>query len=264
MRPHRNTVIAEAYLRHMTDTPVPDLPPYSMERLARALARAEAVRDFEISLYWNRTTYFWGFQVALMAMAGLLLGPALGGGLSEELVARLSPENEKLTLALVLSAICLLGLLVSAIWVQMLAGAKFWQDNWERHVDLLEDALQGPLYKTYFVSSKSPGKPTSVTKANALIATAFAVFWASLALIPLWQVWAACDWLVPRDKLTVTGSLFLYLFVLAAARQGLQKRIEMSDFASQHTHVADVTHQLWIREALISPKAVSSEDHTSR
>ncbi|MGH8568044.1 MAG: hypothetical protein ACREXU_08475, partial [Gammaproteobacteria bacterium] len=27
-------------------------------------------------------------------------------------------------------------------------GSKFWQENWENHVDLLEDQIMGPLYKT--------------------------------------------------------------------------------------------------------------------
>jgi hypothetical protein len=37
-------------------------------------------------------------------------------------------------------------------------GSKFWQENWENHVELLEDKIFGPLYKTI---AKRPDNPTS-------------------------------------------------------------------------------------------------------
>ena len=40
----------------------------------QALRRASEVRDFEIGLYWRRSLYFWGFQVAFLAGAGVSVG----------------------------------------------------------------------------------------------------------------------------------------------------------------------------------------------
>ena len=39
-------------------------------------------------------------------------------------------------------------------WVLVNKGSKFWQKNWEAHIDILEDAFSGKLYKT-FLNTKS-------------------------------------------------------------------------------------------------------------
>lgn len=247
----------------MIEIDVPDLAPHHKEKLSLALARAQAVRDFEITLYWSRTNYFWGFQVAIMAMSGLLLGPALGGGVSERLAQSVTPENEALILSLVLSALCLLGLFVSVVWTWMLEGAKFWQDNWERHIDILEDAVHGPLYKTYFVPTSKHERPTSVTKSNSIIARAFALFWGSLALLPMWLVWSSIDSVLKADMITVPLALLLYFFVVAAAKQGFKFSLQMTNFANQITFQQGVSHQLWTREALASSRVLSSDEKHS-
>jgi hypothetical protein len=40
-----------------------------------------------------------------------------------------------------------LGTLFSLGWFLVNKGSKFWQNNWERHVDYLENEFTGPLYK---------------------------------------------------------------------------------------------------------------------
>lgn len=35
----------------------------------------------------------------------------------------------------------------SFAWFCVNRGSKYWQENWEKHVDLLEDKVTGPLYK---------------------------------------------------------------------------------------------------------------------
>lgn len=39
-------------------------------------------------------------------------------------------------------------LVFSFAWYLVNRASKFWQSNWEAHVDLLEDQANGPLYKT--------------------------------------------------------------------------------------------------------------------
>jgi hypothetical protein len=41
-----------------------------------------------------------------------------------------------------------LGFLFSLAWYFVNRGSGAWQRNWESHVDLLEDEIMGPLYKT--------------------------------------------------------------------------------------------------------------------
>jgi hypothetical protein len=48
--------------------------PFAESWQKAALDRAYEFRTFEIEHYWKRATYFWGFQVAIFAALGLLLG----------------------------------------------------------------------------------------------------------------------------------------------------------------------------------------------
>ena len=88
------------------------------------------IRKFEIEFYWKRATYFWTFTAA--AIAGYTV------------IQRISDEHSRGELSLLL--VCL-GVIFSLAWYLVNRGSKFWQNNWERHVDMLEDATIGPLYK---------------------------------------------------------------------------------------------------------------------
>jgi lipopolysaccharide export LptBFGC system permease protein LptF len=86
-----------------------------------ALKQALDIRKFEIELYWKRATYFWSLIAA--AFAGYFA---------------LSNSKEQL-LPLLISCI---GLVLSVGWFQVNRGSKYWQSNWERHVDCLEGHCQ--------------------------------------------------------------------------------------------------------------------------
>lgn len=96
---------------------------------AEALKQALDIRKFEIDLYWKRAAYFWTFIGA--TMAGFLAIQA-------------SSAQNKQDLSVILAC---LGIVFSFAWVCVNRGSKFWQENWEKHVDVLEDKVTGPLYK---------------------------------------------------------------------------------------------------------------------
>lgn len=95
----------------------------------RALEHALDIRKFEIDLYWKRATYFWTF-----------IGATFAGFLG----VQASSAQNKPDLSVVLSC---LGIVFSFAWFLVNRGSKFWQENWEKHVDILENKIQGPLYK---------------------------------------------------------------------------------------------------------------------
>jgi hypothetical protein len=67
-------------------------------------------------------------------------------------------------------------------------GSKYWQENWEKHVDWLEDDVMGPLYKRVLAYKYGkagrllPTKPYpfSVSKINQLLSFAICLVWAFL------------------------------------------------------------------------------------
>lgn len=111
-------------------------------KIEKAYKEASEVRKFEIELYWERTKYFWAFITTIyVAYYNVFLNIY-------------KQTNGKLPL-LVLAA---LGFIFSVAWVLSNKGSKHWQENWENHIDLLEDAITGPLHKIYKSNSFSVSK----------------------------------------------------------------------------------------------------------
>lgn len=140
----------------------------------RALTYALDIRKFEIELYWKRASYFWTFIAA--TFAGYITLQA-------------SSSVNKTDLSVIL---CCLGVIFSTGWLCVNRGSKHWQENWENHVDMLEDAIIGPLYKVVLTRPKPEGfqehcehlltGPTSfsVSKINQLISLFVTILWFSL------------------------------------------------------------------------------------
>ena len=79
--------------------------------------------------------------------------------------------------------ICL-GLIFSLAWYLVNKGSKFWQENWEKHLDLTEDKVIGSLYKTTisketYSSFWNPTKAyaVSVSKVNQILSLFVFLVW---------------------------------------------------------------------------------------
>lgn len=156
-----------------------DYEEYFKGKESEALKQALDIRKFEIELYWKRATYFWTFIGA--TMAGFVAIQA-------------STATNKQDLAVMLSC---LGMVFSLAWVLVNRGSKFWQENWEKHVDVLEDKVTGPLYKIV-MSRNSMNKrrekavhlvtgpsPISVSKINQIISLYVFFLWVCLLFYSL-------------------------------------------------------------------------------
>ena len=142
--------------------------------LKAAFAQVSDIRKFEIEMYWKRATYFW----ALIAVAFAGYFAILGANTLEN----------KFFLSLLISCI---GLVFTFGWHLANRGSKYWQENWENHLDLLEDEVTGPLYKTLL---ERPDKGTlsemlvteplsiSVSKINQWISVFVIFIWVSLLM----------------------------------------------------------------------------------
>lgn len=131
-------------------------------RRAKALSTALEIRKFEIDLYWRRATYFWAFVGAIFVGYA-----AVGVG-----------ENKSFSVQIILAV---LGALFSLAWCLVNHGSKYWQSNWEAHVDLLEDAEIGPLYKRILRQSDNKNAGTfSVSKVNLAVSYMVLSVWGIL------------------------------------------------------------------------------------
>lgn len=144
-------------------------PPSDRAIRAEALKNALDIRKFEIEMYWKRAGYFWTLIVASFTGYFLLQTKASNSYFS-------------------IFIITCIGFLLSLGWYLVNRGSKFWQENWERHVDVLEDEITGPLYKTTISKELFPfwklagGYPYSVSKINQIVSLFVTVIWIFLNL----------------------------------------------------------------------------------
>jgi hypothetical protein len=104
------------------------------EQLKLIMQYATDGRKFEIGLFWQRSLFFWGFiVVAFVAYANL-------HGANEE------------TTRLIIACF---GLISSVAWVLQNRGSKYWQDSWEKKIEVVEKRVTG----TNLFQNKEPLKP---------------------------------------------------------------------------------------------------------
>ncbi len=127
------------------------------KRRLAALARAHALRQFEIENYWKRANYFWLFQVAAFTLLGFILSGK-------------STQNQGVLLLLPTA----LGALTAFSALLTARGSKFWQENWEAHVDALEEAVEGRM--TQVVLNRK-GLRASVTRVNEALLIVIMLAW---------------------------------------------------------------------------------------
>jgi hypothetical protein len=167
-----------------------------------ALDLALDIRKFEIGLYWQRAAYFWALIAA--AFAGYF--------------AILSADKltDKEYLAYILSCI---GLIFTWAWFLVNRGSKYWQENWENHVDMLEDEAVGPLYKTIlhrpanrnFLEQHLLGpQAVSVSKVNLMVSIFTLCIWVVLFVhsLPPFNLTLPVSW-----KHVTVGLLTLFFII---------------------------------------------------
>jgi len=120
-------------------------------------------RKFEISNYWTRASYYWLFQASVYA------------GYFYSITA----ENDKYLYKNpeIIVGITCLGFLTALAWHFSNKGSKKWQENWESHVDSLENEITGPLYKT-----TSCRETWSVSRINEIVSFFSIIAWILLGI----------------------------------------------------------------------------------
>ena len=113
----------------------------------KAYERAADIRKFEIDKYWSRTGYFWAFIVSIYGAYFAVLTTMYKIESNGQ-----SPSFSHGEIPLLILAA--LGLFFSFSWYLANKASRHWQENWEEHMNLLEDEITGPLYKT-FLADKS-------------------------------------------------------------------------------------------------------------
>ena len=195
-------------------------------RRVKALESALDSRKFEIELYWRRAAYFWTLIVATFAAYFALHS---------------SKNGESL-----IPLVTCLGFLLSLGWYLVNRGSKYWQENWERHVEALESEVIGPLYKTtlsleeFHLLKFWKGYPYSVTKINQLISLFVVLVWLGLgmkAFLPM--PWPECVLTVVPWALVGLTMTFAILLVTLGTSGRSPRRINFPESNLKSTSPTD-------------------------
>jgi len=128
---------------------------------------AHDIRQFEIELYWKRATYFWAFQLIAFTMLGLLFKDG-----------KLDPLGQLPLGRLLIPAP--IGVITALAGYLTARGSKFWQENWEAHVDLLEDVTKERLTHVILCNNR---EQFSVSRINQRLLGYLVYGWAGVLIV---------------------------------------------------------------------------------
>lgn len=148
---------------------------FDEKKLEEAFQIALDTRKFEIDLYWKRTSYFVLFIGAVFV------------GYYRVLPINGSSDSEKEWLLLLLSS---LGFLLSLLWYMANRGSKFWQENWEAHIEDLSIELGKPIFgiikinehTVYNPKQFNKSYPFSVSRVNQMVSLIITFSWLLILL----------------------------------------------------------------------------------
>jgi hypothetical protein len=169
------------------------LPDHATARKA-ALIRAHDLRKFEIENYWKRATYFWAFQLAAFSTLGLLW-PKIADSLQPSVL--MIPAG--------------LGAITAQVGLLTAQGSKFWQENWEGHVDALEDDVEGRLTQVIVVKR---GTSHSVSRVNEALLKVLLAGWVIFFLCVAGTVVCDGKWQVPPWAQSLAGVVALAIVLI--------------------------------------------------
>ena len=125
------------------------------EKLKQVSEAASKTRQFETELFWKRGTYYWAFILAAFTAHFSLLSMLLTNTFKDsdktdtKFFSLESFRNLSNFALFCLAATALICFFFCLAWTLMNKGSKFWQKNWEQHVNQLEKAQNKRLFATY-------------------------------------------------------------------------------------------------------------------
>ncbi|MFT3911450.1 MAG: hypothetical protein QM737_18650 [Ferruginibacter sp.] len=139
--------------------------------LEKLLERAYDIRKFEIDLYWKRATYFWGFLIAAFTAYFIVSDPSKFAS---------KPIYELLV-------VCI-GFIFSLSWYLVNRGSLYWQSNWERMIEAIEESLEIDFYKSNLVSKNKVSHvfswyPYSLGRINIMVSLFVCTIWFGLIIL---------------------------------------------------------------------------------
>ncbi|WP_199775143.1 RipA family octameric membrane protein [Pseudoalteromonas sp. T1lg21] len=184
----------------------------------KALEHALDIRKFEIELYWKRATYFWALIAVTFA------------GFFGVISSNIKPTSDKEVYVFVIGCI---GLFFTWAWFLVNKGSKYWQENWENHVNMLENDIIGPLYKTSLERPDDDGFIEDLVTGPAKLSVSKINQWVSLFTLVVWLglLLSVFDWGLHTASLYQALSFNVVVFFMVMTLK------ESTSYHGNHHHI---------------------------
>jgi hypothetical protein len=180
------------------------------------LSKAWEIRNFEIDLFWKRTGYFSVLVGALFIAYYTIVGQN-------------SPTNNQEFYKIIIS---FLGFMASLVWFLSNKGSKFWQENWELHIDYIEKISEQNKIHSLVLSKNNKrldllgAYEFSVSKLNTLFSFIVSLAWLEILIcnivsifeLKCWQYIAGFGFII-----LITISIFLLIRSCKSSFRGYSK-----------------------------------------
>nr|WP_314547640.1 hypothetical protein [uncultured Massilia sp.] len=206
-------------------------------KLEAAFKQASDIRKFEIELYWKRAGYFWALiAVAFAGYFSILSSVAI---------------QSKYFLSFVVSSI---GFVFTLAWHLVNRGSKYWQENWENHLDLLEDHVTGPLYKTRLERPANGGFTEKYITGPLAISVSKINQWVSIFVLAIWLTLAIYSFHGPMTATKIAAHGWLKLGAYGTIIFIVIAVVLLMCSAATRTHQADHTPDIRRRNTTVRKK----------
>ena len=182
-------------------------------RDTRRFEVALQTRQLEISLFWQRSLFFWGFiSAAFVALAAL--------------------KSDQPMLSLLVSGF---GFVCSFSWTLVNRGSKYWQEQWETKIEMAEGDVTGPFFRTRVEKQRKGwwgGREYSVSKVTIAVSDYMSFVWFCILVR---QVWICLGFFQPdRCKLFSIYFLSVIPLVYVAFLLGFGRVTPVSEITQGH------------------------------
>lgn len=233
---------SKEYFEHLLGKNLSDgekLTKQDYRKIEEAYNKAHDIRKFEIELYWKRSTYFWTFISVLVAICGVVSAAFLKDG-------KFPTELRSF-----LFCTSILGYFISLHFLITCVSGKQWQENWERHIDILESYFAGNLYKLNLVKGKLR---YSISLSNEIIVAAITFAWIIIIIYNIFDIPKAIMWKGVAFLIVITAA-YLWMSLKRSKNTDIDitfniRTVKSANIIGKSNHYLEQNSTKWVNRII--------------
>ncbi|QUY50344.1 hypothetical protein JK621_09440 [Serratia plymuthica] len=234
---HTFPLESKEYFEHLLGKSLADGEKFTTQdykKIEEAYNKAHDIRKFEIELYWKRASYFWTLISVLVAICGVVSAAFLKDGkIAKELLSFLFCAS-------------VLGYFISLQFLITCLSGKQWQENWERHIDILEPYFSGNIYKLNIVKGNIRH---SISLSNEIIVLSITFVWFGISIYSMSYI-SVNFMLIGLAFIGITTGVYLWKSLKRSKNTDIDitfniRRVKSTKIKNTKNYLSEKFHMKW-------------------